>query len=83
MSRRVEWTDRARKDLKRLDRRTRERIVAAVDEFARTGRGDVRRLQSAKDEVYRLRVGDWRIFFTPEGEILILILRVRPRGGAY
>ena len=83
MSRRVEWTDRARKDLKKLDRRTRDRIIAAVEEFARTGRGDVRRLQSTKEEVYRLRVGDWRVFFTLEGQILMLVLRVRPRSGAY
>jgi mRNA interferase RelE/StbE len=83
VSRRVEWTDRARKDLKKLDRRTRDRIIAAVEEFARTGRGDVRRLQSTKEEVYRLRVGDWRVFFTLEGQILMLVLRLRPRGGAY
>lgn len=80
----VQWSDRAQKDLKRLDRPTQKRIVEAVDRLADSGQGDVRPLQGSSDGVYRLRVGDWRILFTREGTLLlILILRVRPRGGAY
>lgn len=32
--------------------------------------------------VPRLRVGDWRVIFTHEGEV-VAIIRVAPRGGAY
>ncbi|MCX5513378.1 cytotoxic translational repressor of toxin-antitoxin stability system [Kaistia algarum] len=30
----------------------------------------------------RLRVGDWRVIFTEDGEV-IAIIRIAPRGGAY
>ncbi len=83
MSRQVRWTARARKDLKRLDRKTRDRIIAAVDDFASTGRGDVRRLKVTREPTYRLRVGEWRVIFTIEKWLIILVLRVRPRGDAY
>jgi len=33
---------------------------------------------------YRLRVGDWRVLFEiNDGKLVILVLAVRPRGGAY
>lgn len=83
MSRSVTWTDRARKDLERLDRRTRERVLSAVEEFARIGHGDVKKLQAQAQPTYRLRVGEWRVFFLLETQLLILVLRVRPRGDAY
>ena len=63
MSWRAEWTQRALKDVARLDRPMRERIVAAVERFAETGMGDVRRLRGKEQEIYRLRVGEWRILF--------------------
>ena len=34
------------------------------------------------DGVLRLRVGDWRVLFTEDGEV-IAIFRIAPRGGAY
>jgi len=42
----------------------------------------VRRLQGM-DEVYRLRVGDWRVIFSYQDDLTILVHRVRPRGDAY
>lgn len=67
----------------RLDLPTQRRIVEAVDRFAGTGQWDVRPLQGRAGE-YRLRVGEWRILFSRDKALLlILILRVRPRGDAY
>lgn len=84
MSWRAEWTARARKDLDRLDRRTRDRIVSAVETLARTGQGDVRHLKGKFAGTYRLRVGEWRVFFLRESErMVLLVLRVLPRSGAY
>jgi mRNA interferase RelE/StbE len=85
VSRQVRWTSHAEKDLERLDRRTQQRITAAVDRFAQTGQGDVKRLQGMKEEIFRLRVGEWRVLFSQEQEetLLILILRIHPRSGAY
>lgn len=84
MSWRVQWADRAQKDLARLDRQTQQRIVESLDRFVDSGQGDVRPLQGSKEIVYRLRVGDWRVLFSREKRLLlILVLRVRPRGSAY
>ena len=33
---------------------------------------------------YRLRVGDWRIIYEVEDDkLILLVLRISPRGGAY
>lgn len=83
MTFRVEWTRRALKDMRRLDKPTASRIIASVETFAETGRGDVKRLTNASGQ-YRLRVGDWRVRFRIDTEIRILsVLRVLPRGEAY
>ena len=85
MSRPVLWTDRALRDADRLQRRIRERVFAAVDRFAATGHGDVKRLQGRDDES-RLRVGDVRVFFRYDADtdgITITVLRVLPRDRAY
>ncbi|WP_067936518.1 type II toxin-antitoxin system RelE family toxin [Alicyclobacillus kakegawensis] len=83
MTYRVEWTRRALKDMRRLDKPTASRIIASVETFAATGRGDVKRLTNAGVQ-YRLRVGDWRVRFTVDTEVRILaVLRVLPRGEAY
>jgi mRNA interferase RelE/StbE len=79
----LEWTERALKDLARLDKRTRERIVAAVERLAATGEGDVRRLHGRDRDLYRLRVGEWRVLFTVLDGLVLLVLRVLPRGSAY
>jgi len=81
---RIHWTDRALKDVGRLDRHTRERIVTAVERLAESRRGDIRRLQGTRDEIFRLRVGDWRLLFSEERDTATLVVRrVLPRGSAY
>lgn len=80
----VRWTDRAEKDLRRLDARQRERVVAAVLDLAGGGHGDVKRLQAIDPPTLRLRVGPWRVLFRLAADRrLLLVLRVRPRGAAY
>jgi mRNA interferase RelE/StbE len=70
----------ALKDLKRLSKTDRERIVAAID---RLPAGDVRRLRGPRPE-WRLRVGDWRIRFERDDQARqINVLAVRSRGSAY
>jgi len=82
VSQRAEWTKRALKETARLDATTRQRILTAIRALCEENRGDVRRLQG-EDEVYRLRVGDWRILFSYQDDQTVLVLRVRPRGDAY
>jgi mRNA interferase RelE/StbE len=81
---RVVVDDRARKDLRKIDRPTRERILNAITRLAQGAElvGDVRRL-SGSDE-YRLRVGDWRVRFQRDDrQRTIIVVRVLPRGRAY
>ncbi len=75
---------RARKDLRRIDPPTRQRILRAIARLAKGAEltGDVKRLQGSHE--YRLRVGDWRVRFEREDQKLIItIVRVLPRGRAY
>lgn len=81
---RVVVDDRARKDLRRIDPPTRERILRAIARLAQGAEltGDVKRLQGSHE--YRLRVGDWRVRFEREDQQLVItIVRVLPRGRAY
>ncbi|MBI5087768.1 MAG: type II toxin-antitoxin system RelE/ParE family toxin [Actinobacteria bacterium] len=83
MTRSIEWAERARKDLLRLDRTARERVLTALDRYAAEGYGDVKRLKAVEPPVYRLRVGEWRVVFALREVVVVLVLRVRPRGDAY
>ena len=83
MSRRIDWAKRALKELARLDRPTRERILSALADLAAFDRGDIRRLQGRPELVFRLRVGSWRILLSYEDDTSILVQGVRPRGNAY
>ena len=63
-----------------------ERMDASIKQRVRNGiyklpNGDVKRLQGFTD-LYRLRVGDWRIIFTMTSTE-IFIEDVLPRGSAY
>lgn len=85
MTYRIEWTRQSLKDLRKLDKSTSNRIIAGVEVFAETGRGDVKRLTNANGQ-YRLRIGDWRVRFVinSQGSVQIMaVLRVLPRGQAY
>lgn len=76
--------DRARKDLRRLDPPTRDRIARAIKLLAQNAEltGDVKRLKGSDE--YRLRVGDYRVRFKRDGHLLIItVIRVLPRGRAY
>jgi mRNA interferase RelE/StbE len=79
----VEWSKGALKTLVRVDRITSGRIVRAVERLAVTGHGDVKKL-AGSDDLYRLRLGDWRVIFTRDDSVRVLFVeRIAPRGGAY
>lgn len=53
----IVFTPAARADVRRIDRDTAMRILTALDHFARTGEGDVKKLQGNTNDL-RLRVGE-------------------------
>ena len=79
---RIEWLDEARADVRTLDRSTAMRIFEGAFRFARTGGGDVSALHGDLAGAFRLRLGDYRVLFTLEGESM-RIFGVRHRSEAY
>ncbi len=77
-------TPRAEREFKKAPAGVQVRARAAVDVLAAgLVRGDVRKLRG-KVDMWRLRVGDWRVFFTCRPrEHAIYILGVRHRREAY
>ncbi|MGA2611394.1 MAG: type II toxin-antitoxin system RelE/ParE family toxin [Terriglobia bacterium] len=82
MAKKIEWTDAARADLRRIDREAAMRILEGLARFLFTEEGDVKLLKGSDPREYRLRVGDHRIRFHDLGDTL-QILSLRHRREAY
>ncbi len=82
MAKTIAWTERARADIRSIDRETAIGILHGLARFALTEKGDVKRLQDIDPPEFRLRVGDYRLRFYDHGSS-IEILAVRHRGRAY
>lgn len=82
MARKIDWTGEARDDVRALDRSAAMRIFEGLHRYALFGEGDVKALRGKHAGKLRLRLGDFRIFFRPDGQIL-RILAVRSRRDAY
>lgn len=68
----------AAKYISKLDKQTKDRIKRAIDKLPA---GDVKKLQGLVSD-YRLRVGDLRVLFSVNGDIIV-VKDVLPRGQAY
>lgn len=74
----------ALKVIGKLPRPLANRIRQAIDGLATDPRPPGYKKLAIKDGLYRVRVGDWRIIYTIEDDqLIILVLRVGPRGGVY
>lgn len=83
----VRFTKRAAKELSKLPRTAQERIAAAVDwlkeEPRPAGVTGVTKL-SGDAELYRIRVGDYRVLYGIEDDVLlVLVVRVGHRRDVY
>ena len=78
----IAWSERARADIRRLDRNAAMRIFEALHRFAETDEGDIKKLQGESGEL-RLRVGDYRVRFTEGPGDTLRIHSVRHRKEAY
>lgn len=74
----IRYSKQAQKSIKRLDSPTKQRIRQGIDDLPD---GDIKSLKGYTD-LYRLRVGDWRVLFNMTSEE-IFIEDVLPRGDAY
>ena len=74
----------AKRVLRRLPRDVLERITNAIDELAEEPRPHGSIKLSGYENLYRIRVGNWRISYAiEEEELIILIIEIKPRGDAY
>ena len=73
----------ALKALQRMDRATAQRIVAKIEQLAAdpAALGNNVRALKGGEGLMRLRVGDWRVIY--RDGVVLAILRIAPRGGAY
>ena len=78
----IVFTPPARADVRRIDRDAAMRILNALDRFARTGEGDIKKLQGDSGEL-RLRVGDYRVRFNEDPPGMLHIHAVLHRSEAY
>ncbi|CAK7080791.1 MAG: hypothetical protein ENTA_01519 [Enterocloster clostridioformis] len=75
---RIEYKKKAVKYINSADSQTKKRLKEAIEKLPF---GDIKRLTGLENE-YRLRVGDLRVLFMVENDI-ITVNDIRPRGQAY
>jgi mRNA interferase RelE/StbE len=75
---------KAERVLKRLDGDMLERIRRAIRGLASEPRPPGYKKLTGYENLYRTRVGDWRIIYAIEDDqLIILVLEISSRGGAY
>lgn len=74
----IKYEKEAAKHINKMDKPTKQRIKNAIEKLPS---GDVVKLQGQTED-YRLRVGDLRVLFSFQNDIII-IKDVLPRGQAY
>lgn len=78
----VIWAPQARTDLRAIDRETAMQILHCIDRYLAERAGDVKKLKPPLAG-FRLRCGDYRVFFDHKQENTIEITAVRNRREAY
>ena len=82
---RIEFDRRVKKDLKSVNAQEINRIKAAISDLAKNPRPPgYKKLKGKKREFFRIRVGDYRVVYTVEDNVLlIVIVRVGHRREIY
>ncbi len=88
MSWKIEIKPTAEKSYLKLDKTIQKRIKKALKDLEQKenplSQPNIRALTGRLQGDYRLRVGDWRILFTPiKKSKVIHLYAILPRGGAY
>ena len=78
---RIEYGPSALDDLDRLPARERSQILRKIERLERGLLGNIKRLHEAEAS-YRLRMGDYRILFDIEGDVMV-IRRIGNRKDVY
>ncbi len=74
MAYRIELTPRAQRDFKALDGSVRGRIKQRIESLAANPYPQGIKKIEGEDELYRLRVGDYRILYQVQGKVLLVLV---------
>jgi mRNA interferase RelE/StbE len=81
---RVEVSATAEKQLKKLSRDDRIRVLRAIQNLAETPRPPGCRKLQGYDDVYRIRIGKYRVLYSVDGRrIIVTVLKVAHRRDVY
>jgi mRNA interferase RelE/StbE len=84
MPHRIELSPAAVRQLKKLDRSVLTQIAARIDSLADRPRPHVWEKLTGYDDLYRLRVGDYRIVYAVEDDlVLVVVLKIGSRADIY
>jgi mRNA-degrading endonuclease RelE of RelBE toxin-antitoxin system len=78
----VIWSPEARADLRAIDRESAVQILHCLDRYLVNRNGDVKKLKPPIT-AFRLRCGDYRVFFDQKDDHTINVTAVRNRREAY
>jgi mRNA-degrading endonuclease RelE of RelBE toxin-antitoxin system len=78
----IQWSPEARADLRAIDRESAIQILYCLDRYLASRTGDVKKLKPPLTG-FRLRCGDYRVFFDLKNEGAIEITAIRHRKDAY
>ena len=82
MTYQVLFSDLALRQLRKLDQEIRQRIIATIERIRIRPEEYVRKLVG--DDVYRLRVGNYRVILDLDKEkLIVLVLRIGHRRNVY
>lgn len=78
---RIEYGHTALRELDNLPEKPRAQILRKIERLQHGLHGDIKRLREA-ETAYRLRMGDYRVLFDVEGDVIV-IRRVGDRQSIY
>ena len=84
MSYRIEFAPKAERDFKALDKPIRSRLARRIDVLAKNPFPQGIRKLAGVDDLYRLRVGNYRIIYQVQGRrLVVLIVGIGHRADVY
>jgi len=80
----IQITSAARKQFDKLDKRIQSRLQPKIDALAIEPRPHGVKKLEGKDDLYRIRVGDFRIVYTIEDDkLIVLVVKIADRKQVY
>ena len=67
----IEYGDTAFRELDNLPAKPRAQILRKIERLRHGLQGDIKRLREA-ETAYRLRMGDYRVLFDVEGDVIVI-----------